>query len=101
MSFTRPTFRRIQIQDLPNISIALGEDLRRSGIKTSHDIAALGVENAWERLRETGRYDDLHTILVLEGAMTGQPWRALPGERRAELLRYASHALDRTMAHAA
>jgi len=101
MSFTHLGGCGKEIQNLPNISIALGEDLRRAGFKTADDLIRCGVEEVWERLRVTGRHDDFHTLLALEGAARGTHWRSLPHERRAELLRYASHSMDRSAQHAA
>jgi DNA transformation protein len=86
------------LNDLPNISIALGEELRRVGISTSTELARVGAEDAWLRLRTAGLHDCIHTLLALEGAVRRISWRLLPPERRMELMRFAGTAIVRISA---
>jgi len=82
------------LNDLPNISIALGEELKRAGISTPAELAEIGAEEAWLRLRSIGvRQDCIHTLLALEGAVQETPWRLLASERRFELMRFAASTL--------
>jgi DNA transformation protein and related proteins len=82
------------LTDLPNISIALAEDLRRIGVSSPRELAAIGAETAWHRLRCDNRQDCIQTLLALGGAILGVAWRALPADRRFELMHYAAHALS-------
>jgi DNA transformation protein len=86
------------LNDLPNVSIALGEELLRVGITTPAELAQIGAEDAWLRLRTAGLHDCIHTLLVLEGAVQRTPWRLLPSERRFELMRFAATTIVRVSA---
>lgn len=90
--------RANSLSDLPNISIALGEELRRVGVRQGSDLQAVGAEAAWSRVRSLGRHDDIQTLLALEGAIQGVAWRGIPHDRRAELVRFATHATPRECA---
>ena len=78
--------RTRDLTDLPNITIVLGEALKRVGITSIAELETLGAERAWERLCAAGVQPDAHVLLALEGAITGLPWRDLPRPRRCELL---------------
>ena len=78
--------RARDLTDLPNITIVLGEALKRVGIASIADLGTLGAERAWERLCAAGVQPDAHVLLALEGAIAGIPWRDLPRSRRCELL---------------
>lgn len=80
--------------DLPNITVRLAEDLRRRGIVSLEQLAALGSEESWRQLRAQGDSYDAHTLLALEGAITGTPWKELPSERRMQLIRMAIQHRD-------
>lgn len=85
-------FARHGITDLPNISIALGEELKKAGIRCPTDLVRSGAEAAWSRIRAIGRHDNIQTLLALEGAVQGVDWRSLPHDRRASLVHFATHA---------
>lgn len=78
--------RARDLTDLPNITIVLGEALKRVGIASIAELGTLGAERAWERLCAAGAQPDAHVLLALEGAIAGLPWRDLPRPRRGELL---------------
>lgn len=82
------TERPHDLTDLPNITIVLGEALKRVGIGSIAELAALGAERAWARLNTAGARPDSHILLALEGAITGVSWRDLPRSRRSELLHW-------------
>lgn len=83
---------RHNLTDLPNISFALGEELKQVGIGRPADLVQVGAEEAWSRVRAIGRHDNIQTLLALEGAVQSVDWRDLPHDRRAVLLRFATHA---------
>src|SRR3954471_18183245 len=81
------------LTDLPNISIALGEALRRVGIATPPDLFTVGAENAWLRLHAAGAHDCIQSALALEGAIQGQQWQRLDPARRFQLMQLVSKAV--------
>jgi DNA transformation protein len=87
MSFSSPKQMR-DLADLPNISVALAEELRQVGITNQAELVAVGAELAWQRLRRAGLRDCMHTLLALEGAVQGRPWRELACDRKSELVRF-------------
>lgn len=92
MSFA--TLPRVHsLTDLPNISFALGEELRRAGIRQPMDLLGVGAEEAWSRVRLTGLHDNIQALLALEGAIQGIKWHLVGRDRRAELVRFATQAL--------
>lgn len=79
--------------DLPNISVALAETLRRCGVSSPQTLFALGAEQAWRLLRRAGVRSCIQSVLALEGAITGVNWQAVPPARRQELMRFAATQL--------
>jgi DNA transformation protein len=89
-SNARPT----DLTDLPNVSFAMAEDLRRVGIRTVRDLQNVGTENAWLAVRGGGLQDhSIHSLLAIEGALLGVPWAKLPSERRFALILFANEVL--------
>lgn len=76
------------LSDLPNLSFALAENLRRVGIRTPAELAATGAEAAWQSLHQGGFVDSAQSLLALEGALQGVPWRELDPARRHELMHF-------------
>lgn len=76
------------LSDLLNLSFALAENLRRVGIRTPGELAAAGAEAAWQSLHQGGYVDGAQSLLALEGALQGVPWRELAPERRHELMHF-------------
>jgi hypothetical protein len=89
------------LTDLPNITIVLGEALRRAEITSIAVLAELGAERAWDRLHAAGARPDAHILLALEGAITGTSWRELPRARRCELLQWMTQHLAESRASSA
>lgn len=81
-----PTPRHLS--DLLNLSFALAENLRRVGIRTPGELAATGAEAAWQGLHQGGFVDSAQSLLALEGAIQGVPWRELAPDRRHELMHF-------------
>lgn len=80
------------LTDLPNISIALAEALRRAGLSSPEALCNAGAERAWNLLRRNGFIASIQSLLALEGAITGVPWQQLAADRRQELLRFIARA---------
>jgi DNA transformation protein and related proteins len=91
MNFAKST--RCDLTDLPNISIALGEALRRVGLASPEALNAAGAEAAWTLLQKAGVRSCIQSLLALEGAVQGVNWQALAAERRFELMRFAAQQL--------
>jgi DNA transformation protein len=89
MLSTTVTRHRI-LTDLPNISIALAEALRRVGVTSPQALIELGAERAWTLLERAGVQRSIQSLLALEGSITGLSWQAIPHERRAALVRFAA-----------
>lgn len=100
MTFHKMRTTPRDLTDLPNISIALAEELRRTGISNPGELMTLGAETAWTRLRQRGQRDCIHTLLALGGAVLGIAWQSLPAERRFELMRFATRTMSDPVADA-
>lgn len=84
------------LSDLLNLSFALAENLRRVGIRTPAELVATGAEAAWQALHQGGYVDSAQSLLALEGAIHGVPWRELAPERRHELMHFFHAVTDWT-----
>ncbi len=80
------------LTDLPNISIALAEALRRAGLSSPEALCTAGAEHAWHLLQRNGFIASIQSLLALEGAIRGVPWQQLAADRRQELLRFIAQA---------
>ncbi|TNY37411.1 TfoX/Sxy family DNA transformation protein [Thermomonospora catenispora] len=75
------------IANCRNLDPGSAERLALIGIETLDDLAERGVVQAWLDLRDAGAPDLDHALLwAMEGALTDTDRRALPPERRQELL---------------
>lgn len=75
------------IANCRNLDRRSAEWLALIGIDTLDDLAERGAVRAWLDLRDAGVPDADHTLLwAMEGALTDTDRRALPPERRQELL---------------
>lgn len=75
-----------RLEDLPNIGPVLADRLRRAGIMTPAQFAALGDTAAFARLVATYPEEACtHTRLALAGAARGVRWHSLAPELRREL----------------
>ncbi len=90
MPFSNPSVVTPALSELPNISFALDESLRRAGIRSPAQLRSIGAEGAWYLLRGHGNWSSVHTLFALEGAIQGVPWQKLPATRRGELMRRGS-----------
>ncbi len=92
MTFSRSPAARHTLTDLPNISIALAEALRRVGLNSPQALYEAGAERAWTLLQQTGIRSCIQSLLALEGAIVGVSWQQVPAERRHQLMRFAASA---------
>lgn len=94
MLLTRATGSAHRLSDLPNVSIALGEELARVGIGSPDALRLAGAEAAWDLLRAAGLRTCIQSLLALEGAIQGMTWQSLPTVRRQELIRFAASRIS-------
>ncbi|HVU33837.1 MAG TPA: TfoX/Sxy family DNA transformation protein [Opitutaceae bacterium] len=92
MPVHRPLQQR-SLLDLPNISVALAEALRRCGVSYPQALFELGTERAWRLLRQAGVRPCIQSALAVEGAILGTSWQAVPPARRQQLMRFVSQEL--------
>ena len=79
----------MELTDLPNIGPVLAGDLRAAGIETAEQLRALGAEEAFLRVRRSGKPDAcLHELEAIAGAVAGVRKTQLPPERKEELRRW-------------
>jgi len=74
-----------QLADLPNIGKVVEAKLKEVGIETPEQLAALGAEQAFVRLRTIDEGACLCMLCGLEGAIQGIRWHQLPKERKEAL----------------
>lgn len=90
---------RRSLSDLPNISIALAEELKRVGVYSPDELRRLGAEEAWQRLNAAGYRDCVSTALALEGAIRDQPWKELAPDRKMALVHFVMQVANAKPVH--
>jgi DNA transformation protein len=87
----RPRSKPRQLADLPNIGPVLAARLKRAGIRTPAQLAALGSVEALCRLTAKAGGDGQapcpNTLYAVEGAIRGIRWHGMDKDQRAELWR--------------
>lgn len=77
----------MHLADLKNIGRTTEIWLHEIDIHTPDDLRAVGAIEAYRRLKGTfPTLVTLNALWSLEGALLGLDWRAIPDERKAELL---------------
>jgi DNA transformation protein len=73
------------LSQLPNIGEVLAGKLRRAGVQTYEDLAAMGSIAAVLKIGEADTSACYNMLYALEGALRGVRWHALPKEERRKL----------------
>ena len=68
-----------------NIGPAFAEALARAGIRTAGDLTAVGADDAYRRLLQTGTRPHFIGFYVLHMALQGRPWNDCKGAEKAAL----------------
>ncbi len=80
-----------EIENLKNIGAKTGGYLRDIGITSYEDLAALGTEEAFQRLyfrfQDEMKFTSVF-LYAIEGALTGQHWNDIGSERKEALKVY-------------
>lgn len=76
---------------LPNIGEELAERLTHVGISTSSDLACIGAEDAFLKLRNADPSACINQLFALEGAIQGMRWHGLDSLRKLELKDFYMH----------
>lgn len=71
---------------LRNIGPKSAARLRQVGVRSLHDLRALGSVEAFIKLKRAGFKPGLNILYALEGALLDCHWQQVPDGRRSELL---------------
>lgn len=75
-----------KLSEQRNIGKTTAELLGEVGIHTLADLQAVGVVEAFRRLKQSfPAFVTLNALWGLEGVLTDMDWREIPPERKAEL----------------
>jgi len=74
------------IEALPNLGPVSAEWLKKAGITTLAELAALGAVEAYLRVQTMGVKPSLNLLYALEGAIRGSHWLEVKRDSKAELL---------------
>ena len=74
-----------ELSKLPNIGETLAKKLVLADITTPSQLAELGSENAFIRIKTIDETACYNMLCALEGAIQGIRWHNIDAERKAEL----------------
>jgi len=74
-----------ELSKLPNIGKTLAQKLVLAEITTPEQLAELGSENAFIRIKTIDKTACYNMLCALEGAIQGIRWHNLDAERKAQL----------------
>jgi DNA transformation protein len=71
---------------LPNFGLKSQQMLEQAGIETFEQLRELGAVRAYLQVKRGGSSASLNLLWAIEGALTGQHWRAVASNERLRLL---------------
>ncbi len=74
-----------ELKSLLNVGKVLEQELRLIGITTPEELAAVGSQEAFLRIRQHDPGACLSMLCGIEGAIEGVRWHQLPADKKAEL----------------
>lgn len=80
-------------QKMRNIGPKSAAWLRQVGLRSLEEIAAIGVVDAFMKVRRAGFKPSLNLLYALEGAVLDCHWQEVPDARRVELVSAAEAAI--------
>lgn len=78
----------IGLKDMPNIGPHAVAELCKAGIATPAQLADLGAQKAWLKMKVVDSGVCLHQLYALEGAILGVPTTMISPERKEELRQF-------------
>lgn len=80
-----------ELAKLPNIGIAVEEQLCQVGITTFDQLREFGSKQAWLKIKAIDDSACIHRLYALEGALQGIKRTQLSIEKKAELKEFYQH----------
>lgn len=80
-----------ELAKLPNIGIAVEEQLCQVGITTFDQLREFGSKQAWLKIKAIDDSACIHRLYALEGALQGIKKTQLSIEKKAELKEFYQH----------
>jgi DNA transformation protein len=85
------------ISSIPNLGPASEASFARAGIHSADDLRALGADQAYRRLMQSGTPPHFIGYYVLVMALQGRPWNDCKGDEKAALrVRFDALKAERT-----
>ena len=80
-------------EKLRNIGPKSSAWLRQVGLRTRHDLDAIGAVEAFMKVKRAGFKPTLNLLYSIEGALRDCHWQEIPNARRSELVLAADAAI--------
>jgi DNA transformation protein len=74
-----------RLDEMQNIGKTLADKLIHAGISNAEELAVIGSESAFLRLRTIDRTACINMLFAIEGAIQGIRWHGLDKTRKKEL----------------